>query len=193
MIETLTTGPTSEPINVADVKKQLNITYSDDDGYLLNLISAARRYYENYTSRALHDQTWTQYRDGFATEMRLWRHPILDVTSVKYIDENGTQQTLGSSKYRVDTQNARITEAYNETWPTPRHVTNSVEIAYRAGYVDTAASPDTGSIPEQSRQALLILVAHWYSTGREMTSDMRVEDVPLTFHALADQLRVYAI
>ena len=123
----------------------------------------------------------------------LGRHPVLDVTSVKYIDANNNQQTLDSSKYRVDTKWGRITEADGETWPTFNNVTNAIEIEYRAGYVDTAASPETGSIPAPILHAIRILCAHWYGPGREPTTDMRINNVPFTVTALLDRYRVYTV
>lgn len=194
-IELLTTEPTSEPIQTSDIKSQANITTSDDDSYIASsLIPAARKYCEDYIGRALYDQSWTLYLDHWQTEIMLGRHPVLDVTSIKYIDTNNNQQTLASSKYRVDTKWGRITEAYNETWPSVNDVTNAIEIEYRAGYVDTAASPNTGLVPGPILLAIKMLCAHWYGPGREPTTGERdLHDVPFTVTALLDRYRVYTV
>ena len=42
-------------------------------------------------------------------------------------------------------------------WPSAAPHANGIEIAFTAGYGDAAAD-----VPEPIRQALLLLIAHWY-------------------------------
>jgi uncharacterized phiE125 gp8 family phage protein len=42
-------------------------------------------------------------------------------------------------------------------WPQPGQAANGIEIDFTAGYGDAAAD-----VPAPMRQALLLLVAHWY-------------------------------
>jgi len=193
MLEIRTIEPTGLPISLVDAKAHLNITASDDDTYITSLINAAVNYVENYTGRALHAQTFTQYRDSLATKMTLAHHPILDVTTLKYYDSDGNQQTLSSALYRVDAVAGRITPAYGATWPAARAMTNTVEIAYRAGYVDTAASPDTGTIPDGLIHAAKIIMSNFYENREGAVVGKHVANVPHSATSLMDAFRIYAI
>ena len=67
--------------------------------------------------------------------------PIIQVTSIKYYDTDGVQQTLNASQYVVDTQSEPgwIVPATTVDWPDTFDSINSVEIIYRAGYGATSA------------------------------------------------------
>lgn len=69
--------------------------------------------------------------------------PLMTVTSIKYIDQDGVQQTLAASAYKVDsvTEPARILPAYGTTWPQTRNEINAVEVVYQAGYGAAADVP----------------------------------------------------
>lgn len=59
------TGPAGEPVTLPEAKDQLQITDTVHDAYLTGLIQAAREQAENFTSRALLQQTFTMYLDSF--------------------------------------------------------------------------------------------------------------------------------
>ena len=42
-------------------------------------------------------------------------------------------------------------------WPAPKRIANGIEIAFTAGYGEAVAD-----VPAPIRQAVLLLVAHWY-------------------------------
>ena len=194
MYEVLTTAPTTEPIILAEAKAHLRQTLPDDDLYIERLIKAARIEAENYTGRALHAQSWTQYLDGFPNEITLQRRPILDVTSIKYVDRDGVQQTLASSEYRVDIHQGRIERDYDSTgWPDTRAVINAVEVEYRAGYKDTAASPEVGSVPEDITQAILLMVGAWYQNRESVIVGNIAREFPLASTYLLNRRRVYPL
>lgn len=76
-------------------------------------------------------------------EIFLPKPPLQSVTTIKYIDQNGTQQTLDPTLYIVDTvsEPGRITPAYGQTWPTIREQVNAVEIQFVCGYGNASAVP----------------------------------------------------
>lgn len=192
MTEILTTAPTEEPVTLAEAKKHLEVDHTDDDTLITAYIQAARQYVERYTSRAIMAQTWTAYLDGFASEINIHRSPVLDVTAIQYLDGNGAQQTLSSSVYRLDAPGGRITLENGQSWPAILSVTNAVEIAYRAGYRDTAASPKVGTVPPDVIHAIKLLVGTFYRF-RETVIDLRVTMVPGAVNNLLDSVRVYHI
>lgn len=64
------------------------------------------------------------------------RAPLQSVTSIKYWDQDGTQQTLSPSAYLVDTYSepGRIVPAPGTAWPATQNRINAVEVAFVAGY-----------------------------------------------------------
>jgi uncharacterized phiE125 gp8 family phage protein len=192
MTEKRTTEPTSEPVLLAEVKAQGRITTPDDDTKLLNYIRDARDYCERYTNCALIDQTWTKYLDGWRTEIVLNVHPVISVTSIKYIDVAGTQQTLGTGVYRVDAAGQRITQAWGQSWPSARAVTGAIEIAYKAGFKDTSASPQTGTVPPAFLRAIEMLAAYWYDC-RAAADPLNLKEIPFGVKALLDQQTRYFV
>lgn len=158
----LVTVPATEPISLTEVKAQSRIDISDDDTYLGRLITAARQYAEGITRRAFVAQTWdytlAAFPDG-AIELPL--QPVTSVTSVSYVNSAGATVTFtyGTSpdtpKYDVltDGPRTRIIPKYNLDWPETRDHGNAVTVRFVAGY---------STMPEDLKQALLLLVGHWY-------------------------------
>lgn len=157
-----TDDPAVEPVTLAEAKEQVREDGSDSDTLIAALITAAREYVEERTGRALITQTWSLAMDGPPCgndAIRLPRPPLQSVTSVVYVDEAGADQTWAVANYRVDTHSepARIALASDAVWPIPQFVAGAVTVTYVAGYGDT---PDT--VPQAIRQAILLLVGHWY-------------------------------
>ena len=94
-----------------------------------------------------------------------WRHhraielafpPVTAVTSITYLDQTGTQQTLPASAYQVDLDGdeARVRPVFGTTWPPALMVPDSVRIRYAAGYQDADDNP---SPPPGLVQAILMM------------------------------------
>jgi len=156
----VTTAATIKPITLDEIKSNLNLytDFTDDDELLDGLIAVAVDYVENFTRRALLTQTITLTCDGFPNYFEIERPILQSVTSIQYIDSDGNTQTLGSSKYTIDTSSTpgRIVEAYGESWPSTQSIINSVTVTYKAGY--TSAE----NVPNQIKQAMKILIGDWY-------------------------------
>ena len=174
----LVTAPTGEPLSVQEVKDHLRITHNDDPGYLGALITTARSYVENHCNRALITQTWDVFLDKFPTcygyvrgdyfagmEIRVPLPPLQSVTTLKYTDNDGVQQTWSSSNYTVDIKGiiARIVPAYGVSWPITRVVPNAVEIRVVVGYGNAS------TVPQEIKQAMLLLISHWYENREAVT------------------------
>lgn len=112
-------------------------TNTTSDPLLSRLITGARTAAERITRRALVTQTWDMYLDQFpAWEMGIPKPPLQSVTSITYVDTDGTTQTLAADQYRVDLKSepARITPAFGVVWPTTRWQTNAVTVRFVCGY-----------------------------------------------------------
>ncbi len=187
MPDVLDTAPSQEPVTLAEAQAHLNITSADDNSYITALIAAARQYAENHLQRALITQTRSLYLDAFASEMMPAFSPLQSVLSITYNDENGATQTLSTSVYNVDAVSTpgKVTLGYNQSWPSTRTMKNAVRIQYKAGYGDSGSA-----VPEAIRQAMLLLVGHWYENREPVAVGMATNNIDFTVTALLQQYRV---
>lgn len=184
------TAPTYEPISVADVAEYLRVDdLVADEDLLDSLITAARQYLEQYLNRPIATQTLEEALTGWANPIVL-DSSLQSVTFVKYIDVNGAEQTLASNQYYVDTYSepAKITPAYNVTYPELYNVPNNVKIRYVAGYT-SGGSPDTNPLPKTLRFAMMLVIGDLYAnreaaiTGTTYTVNPTVQNL-LQFYRL---------
>lgn len=149
----LSTAPTAEPLTVGDIIAHLNFDGTADDAVLQTYLSAAIAYVQRVGQVQLMTATYKLYLDRFHDTMMLPRPPCASVTSVKYLDQAGDEQTLAAANYLVNkvstTNPAQITLAYNSTWPAVRNRQhNAITIEYVAGY--TSAD----NVPEDYKQVI---------------------------------------
>ncbi len=164
----VTVPPTAEPITLEEAKAQCKVDIADDDALITSLITAARVYCEKIGWRAYLTQTIQLWIDEWPSSGRisLPKPPLQSVTSIKYYDTADVEATLGTDVYAVDT----ISEPglawlkYNQTWPTTllrEH--HGICVTYVAGWTYAA------NVPQSEKQAMLLLVGHWYE-NREATT-----------------------
>jgi len=185
------TAPAEEPITLSEAKAHLRVDDSSSDALITSLIVAAREYAEKYTNRALITQTLRAYYDSFYDQnpdgvLRLPRPVLQSVTSVKYIDTNGTEQTVSSSLYKVDVASvpARVVPVFGEVWPSARYEINAVYVEYVAGY----GLADV--VPQDIKQAMFLHIGHMFE-NREQTTPVAISEVPMAYLALMSTYRVW--
>lgn len=174
--------PSTEPITVAEAKQHMRVDNDDEDLLISSYITAARRWCEEYTRRSFINTTWVAKLDYFPSWMiELEKCPLSSVTSIAYVDTNGTTQTLSSSLYSVSTHSTPglLTPAYGQTWPSTRAQMDAVTITFVAGY-GTAAT----SIPQTIRNAVKIMTAHLYENRELIVTGTIVAQVPLSIESL---------
>lgn len=193
---TLITGPTSEPVSLAEAKAQCRVTASDEDGLIAGYLLAARHHCENHTHRCFSTQTFALSLDGnwptVFDSCNLTRHtrivlpkpPVASVASITYVDTNGAPQTLASNQYQFSKGDivGYIDQAFGVTWPAVRIQPDSITVQFVAGYT---ANPS--GLPEAIRQAILMLTAHFYQNREAVAgTDARISPVelPLAVDAL---------
>ena len=131
----------TEPVTVVEARTHCSLDGADNDSILTTFITAARMAIENYLKRTINASTYVIAFDKFESVMSLPFPPVSAVSSVKYIDLAGVEQTLAISEYRVDiiSQPARVSLEWNKSWPVTRSVSNAVKIEYVAGYTTCPA------------------------------------------------------
>lgn len=165
----LITPPATEPVTLAEAKAHLRVDFNDDDEYISSLITAARKYCENFQNRSFITQTWELALDSFpGTLFKLPKPPLQSITSIKYYDTDNKESTFEASNYFVDTYADRVSLNYCVGWPsiTLRPI-NGVIIRFVAGYT---------SVPEEVIHAIKILVTEWYENRMPIGDNMTVSD-----------------
>lgn len=155
----LITAPTVEPVTLTEVKEQAVIGVTTDDTLLTRLISVARAEAEGITKRSLAPTTWEVVLDTWPRwEIRLPRGPVTAVSSVKYYDEDGVEQTLSTSIYEADLDSlvARVQPRDGEEWPDVDVMANAIRIRYTAGWSAAAC-------PVEIKQWIMVRVASLYA------------------------------
>lgn len=148
-------APAAEPIAPADVKASARIDGAEFDSQLAIIIPALRRHVEGRLGRRLINQTVELVLDRFpAAEIDLQLPSVSSIVSVKYLDANGTEQTLASNAYALDAASytAWLMLAYGQQWPETIDAANAVRVRFVVGYGAEAAA-----VPEDIR---LWMIAH---------------------------------
>ncbi len=176
-----TTVPATEPVTLAEAKLSVRVetAFTADDDLLTGYIKAARQWCEQFANRAYITQTITLKMDRFQRQTKLPRSPLISVSSINYIDTAGDSQLLSTDIYAVDTisEPGLVTLKHNQSFPATRREHHAVTIVYIAGY---GAAAD---VPQTAKQAILLLVAHWYE-HRYAACDVQMHMVPFGVKSL---------
>jgi uncharacterized phiE125 gp8 family phage protein len=142
----LITAPAENPVDSATVKAHLRVIGSSEDSLIAIYTSAATSALDGPTGllgRALVTQTWEYVLDSFPSEwIELPLPPLQSVTSIKYIDTAGVEQTLSSARYTVDSASdpgGVVVDA--DGWPETYDTANAVVIRFVCGYGAASAVP----------------------------------------------------
>lgn len=182
----LVTAPTSEPVSTSEAKSHCRVDISTDDTLIAGLIIAAREEFENQADKTLFTTTWKLVLDTWpeAHYIELPRPPLVSVTSVVYKDDDGNSYTLPTSSYIVDTDAfpGRVVLKDAASWPSVTlYESGAITVTYVAGYALTA------SIPQRYKQAILMLVGHWYENREAVQTTGAVpKSMPFAWESIVD-------
>ena len=179
----LTSGPLAEPLSVTEAKAYLRVDHADEDTLIASLVTAARLHTEVALGRRLITQDWSLFFDAWPHSkiVEIDLGPIQAVTQISTFAEDATETIFGSENYFADlvSDPGRIVRNGGATWPAPGRQINGIKITFTAGYGDAA-----GDVPEPLRQALLLLVAHWYERREPVILGETAIQVPETVQSL---------
>lgn len=156
----LLSGPSSEPVSLDEAKVYLRIDHSDEDALIASLITTSRLQVEAGLGLALIEQQWMVQADCWPLSgvVDLPLRPLQSVDEIRVLDGDGVPTILDSLTYAVDTNGDRPRVASRTGyWPLPGARLAGIEIDITAGF-----GTDAADVPEDLRQALLALLAHWY-------------------------------
>lgn len=161
--------PTFEPLDPSEVADHVR---AGSDPAMISMIAdyllVSREWVENEVKTSLGQRTLTLYLDEFPCwEIEVRFPPLQSVTSIVYLDTDGSSQTLSASLYRVDTTGkpGRITPAYGEIWPNAQCVTRAVTVTATVGYTSAEL------VPACAKQAMRILTKIMLDNGGIICED----------------------
>jgi uncharacterized phiE125 gp8 family phage protein len=132
-------------------------------------VAAAVSDRESFTGRQFVSATWELWLDSWPIDgiIRIPKPPLSSITSIKYIDTNGAEQTWSSSNYTVvapagpNAQHGYVVPAYGLSFPSIRAVPNAIKVRFVAGYGLPAAVPDV------FKQAIKLTFSEMYAFREE--------------------------
>lgn len=153
-------GPAGEPVSLAETKVYLRVDHFDEDALIASLITTARLQVEAGLGLALIDQQWMMQADCWPLSgvVEVPLRPLQSVDEIRVLDADGAATIVDSISYAVDATSAppRIASRTG-FWPRPGARLAGIEIDLTVGF-----GADAADVPDDLRQALLALVAHWY-------------------------------
>ena len=184
-----TVEPASEPVTLAEAKAHCRVEVSDDDAYITALITGVRIVAEQELQRTLITSTYKLILDGFPSDQIDLPYPVLQsVTSLKYYDEAGVQQTLSAGLYRVDAVGQPGSISTTDAWPKTQSRQDAVEVVYVAGW--TAAA----NVPQNIKQWMLMRIETLYDTRADFSVGRGLVSIDMPFaNSLLDPHRVWVM
>jgi uncharacterized phiE125 gp8 family phage protein len=184
---TLTTAPADTAISLADVKVRLRVDSTDDDALILGLIAAATRHLDGWSGilgRCIVTQTWSINFDVCTKVLRLPLAPVTGVPIVTVTDSADASQVIAPTNYRLleDAKSPflRFVDAY--ALPSDLAEVGGINVEFVAGF---GAATD---VPDDIKQALHLIVGHWYLNREAATAEMQ-RDIPFGAMALLSTYR----
>lgn len=161
-------NPTQYPVTLAEIKRHLRVTTDDDDSLLTDYIASATEYCEDQVpgARSFMSQTWDWKIHFFPGDsFEVPRPPLQSLTHIKYYATNSSTgtTTLSSTNYlvHIPTNMPGQIELHPEVgaWPSVADRADAVQVRLISGW--TIA-------PNQVKQAVKLLVGHWYSNREDV-------------------------
>jgi len=206
------TAWTTSAVATSDQKSFMRVDFNDDDTLIGELIKVAQNNVEEYTGRAITQQTLQLFldrlpyyrdenlREGVYTApdlnvsadyIVLPKPPVASITHVKYYANDNTASTFAASNYfaDVDSTSARVVLKNGVSWPTLTELrqANAYEVQYVAGYGASASD-----VPTPIVQAIKLLTTHLYE-NRELVTSMSANSIPYTIGQLLQPYKVMRI
>jgi len=168
MTAILISGPASEPVSLVEMKAYLRIDDSNEEALITSLITAARLHVETHLSIATLTQSWSIFLDDWpsSSQVEIPISPLISVDLVNLYDEAGAATLLDAENYYIETASRvpRLVRTGTGIWPKPERKASGIEMQITVGY-----GPAADDVPQNLRQAIMILVAHWFE-NRELVS-----------------------
>lgn len=178
------TAQGASPLSLALAKEHLNIGSADTafDSWITDNLPTALAVAEDYAQRSFSVKTIIGALDQFPSDARIALPflPVASITSIKYLDATGVEQTLAGAVYFLDDFGIEHSAALNadKSWPDTKCALNAVKIEYVT----------SGVCPPQALSAMKLILSDLFE-NREHSSPQAVRPVPLNAEYLLDFVR----
>lgn len=152
-----TVAPTALAVDLAVAKSNMRIDGDHMDGLVTLWLKGIIGTLEHEIGQRLMEQTWEVRLARFPTipfqgigyacaggapDVIRLPHPVLAVTSVKYLDIDGIEQTLAPAAYKltVERYQSYLMPARGINWPATVDESGAVTVTAQCGYGGTASS-----------------------------------------------------
>ena len=185
----LLTPPAVEPLTLDEAKNFLRVEHDDDDDAIAALIAGSRIHVEAHCRRALIAQTWRLIRDAWPQDGRIpiVPAPLREIVAARVYDGEGDTGEIDLQSFIADRAASLLAFA---PWalPAPGRIVAGIEIDVIVGYGEAATD-----VPEPLRQAVRLLIAHWYENRGVAAIGGQVALLPSAAAALIAPYRVLAL
>lgn len=181
-----TTEPAYEPVTLERARQHLRLVATGsteshpDDDLVSDYITAARVMAEKFTDRYIVQREMELRADRFSTRMTLPVAPVVSIDSIEYTDTDGASQTF--TDYTVDLNAEPATIKIDS--PPDIEEDTKVVITVTAGYRSGESPASADLVPQTIKQAILMLVGHFYENRETVNIGNITSKVPMAFEAL---------
>ena len=171
-------GPDGQAVTTELAKTHLRVDGPDEDILIASLIAAATEHLDGYhgiLGRCIAPQSWRQDYAGFEADMVLNVSPVLKIESVQYVDPSGVIRDLEGARLFAAAGRTIVRPPAGQTWPDVAQQEDAVQITVRAGYA---------VVPTPIKQAILLLVGHWYANREAVVTGATLATLPLAVDRL---------
>lgn len=174
-----------EPVSLAQAKQHLRVfDDTSEDELIADYIRSARAYVESESGYVFVRRQFTDSFNRWPAHLNIGRRPLVSVDEIAYLDSKGLPQTVASSDYYTALALRRVTPV--GIWPSG----SAVSVTYTAGF----ALGDGAEELELARQAILLLVGHWYANRETVSIEAATPlEVPFAARALIDRFRTVMV
>ena len=188
-----TVAPTVLAVDLDLIKKNMVIDGAHMDDIVTGWARGVIAQLEHDIGQCLMEQTWRVALPAFTRTVQL-PHPVIGVTSVKYIDADGIEKTMDNNEYRLEVEAYRSTlrPARGASWPAtyvdpsadPEDLPSAVFVEVKCGYGTT---PD--ATPETAQLFILAKLVEQFDPITRLERNTVQSDY---LNGLVDDLRTYA-
>jgi len=179
--------PATEPLTLNEAKAFLRVEHDAEDELIASLVKAARVAVETATRRAMITQGYRIVLDAWPAGDRIPSRvsPLRALTGARVRAGNGAGTDLDLASFTLDTASSPGVIHFDRGLVAePGQPIAGIEIEITAGYGE-----DGLSVPEPLRQAMRLLIAHYYEHRDRVEKD----GLPDAVRALLAPYRVVSL
>lgn len=177
----------AEPVTLAEAKAQLSILTADTsrDTFITSLIAPARAYVERITRHVFVEGTRTETFRRWGDYLELWRRPIASVDSVTYSTSDDPVDDIEYEGFAADLNSfpLRIYPALGGNGFPTLVDGQTITVTYTTGAVD--ATSEEYLI---GKQAMLLLIGHWFNNREGVVIGDASSEVDFTIRSMFEAI-----